>query len=109
VSLFWRIQPGKKRKEVRMQGTNKYKKRTHFLASKGEMNMSAHGKYMGVQVTDELESASGGTSKNIEKKRASERGALTDWKAQREGKVRTGKKSERERGTHGLGSAQGGT
>ena len=61
---------------MRTQGTNKYKRRTHFLARKGKMNMSTHGKHMGVQVTDELESVSGGTSENIEEERASEGHAL---------------------------------
>ena len=82
--------------------------------------MSAHGKYMGVQITDELESASGGTSKNTERKRArgthglesteggtsedtkkaSERGVLTGWGVHQEGREDTKRKRESEGHSH---------
>jgi hypothetical protein len=39
-------------------------------------------------------------------KEASERGALTDWRAQKNGLVRTWKGSERAKGTHFLESAE---
>jgi hypothetical protein len=43
------------------------------------------------------------------RKRASKRGALTNWRQQREEFVRERKKSHRERGTHFLKTAEGGT
>jgi hypothetical protein len=53
-----------------------------------------------------LESASGWTSQD---KEATERGALTSWRAHRDGLVRTWKGSDRARGTHFLESASGWT
>jgi hypothetical protein len=41
-----------------------------------------------------------------QKKRASEQSALTNWRMQREGQVRTPRKIEREKGTYGLESAE---
>src|SRR6266850_2141572 len=55
-----------------------------------------------VRDTHFLESASGGTSEDTERRRASERGALTSWKTQKEGQLRTRRVSERARGTHVL-------
>ena len=56
-----------------------------------------------------LESTVGGTSEDSERKKASEQGALTNWRAQMEGQVRKTKESERARITHSLESAEGGT
>jgi hypothetical protein len=78
-----------------------------------------------------LESAVGWTSQGVERKRAreghslsgecrgidasgcgkeaSEQGALTNWRARRDGLVRTWKASKRARGTHCLESAEGWT
>ena len=39
--------------------------------------------------------------------KATERGALTSWRPQREGQVRTWKESDRVRGTHRLETAEG--
>jgi hypothetical protein len=60
------------------------------------------------RITHSLESAERRTSKGHGKK-VSEREALTIWRAQSEGQVRTRKESERARGTHFLESAERGT
>ena len=42
-------------------------------------------------------------------KKVTKKGALTNWRGQREGQVRTWKESDQARGTHVLEMAEGGT
>jgi len=84
-----------------------------------------------VRGTHFLETAERGTSQDMERKQLSkghslsrdgrgrdksghgkklmEQGALTPWRPQREGQVRTHKESNQARGTHSLEMAEGGT
>ena len=61
------------------------------------------------QATHILESAEGATSENRERKKANERGALTNWRVQREEQVRRAKENKGARITHSLESAEGAT
>ena len=89
------------------------------------------GKIDRARCTHKLETASGGTYQDTERnrlsearslsgdsrrralsghrKRSTDRGALTNWRRQREGLVRTQKKTARSRHTHSLETASGGT
>ena len=50
-----------------------------------------------------------GRNKSGPGKKVTRQGALTDWRSQREGQVRTWKESDYVRGTHRLETTEGGT
>jgi len=58
--------------------------------------------------THSLETAEEGTSQDT-KRKLTKQGALTFWRQQREGQVRTPKETKQARGTHILEMAEGGT
>jgi hypothetical protein len=73
-----------------MQKESKYAKGTHILESarEGQVRTRSESKQWGR--SHQLEGSNGGTSEDSEGGKAS-KGVLTDWRAQTEGYIRTGK------------------